>query len=438
VNQQRRWPLALLVSLAMLVVPLCAWLLFPRPSSPPPRAPRPRPTVAEIVAPPTDSARPAAAPLPRPARSAATKEDEPPAEEGVTGTVVDAEGQPVARAFVGCDDRSSHLSASADDEGRFRLPAEASGCLVIAHHPQHPSSDRVRVEAGKDNIVKLGAGGAIAGVAVDEQGAPLTSYRLTVELFLPKAEGIELGPRGRPIKVDDPAGAFKWERLPPGKYVLGASAQGHPPGKSETVEVEIGQTTRNVRIVVPRGATLSGTVIDAETRKPIEGAIVRLDGMTGGGPDPIAPATSDASGAYSLVGVPPGPFSVRAEREGYKSRILSGITTKGASSIREDIQLKPRGDGGADSELEGIGAILSPTPQGIVVASLVESGPAAKAGVERGDRILRIDGVAATEMTLSDAIQRLRGPEGSRVSISLAREGSATLEVTVRRERIER
>ena len=115
-----------------------------------------------------------------------------------------------------------------------------------------------------------------------------------------------------------------------------------------------------------------------------------------------------------------------------------GITTKGASSIREDIQLKPRGDGGADSELEGIGAILAPTPQGIVVTSLVESGPAAKAGVERGDRILRIDGVSAAEMTLSDAIQRLRGPEGSRVSISLAREGSATLEVTVRRERIER
>ena len=134
----------------------------------------------------------------------------------------------------------------------------------------------------------------------------------------------------------------------------------------------------------------------------------------------------------------PGRFSVRVEREGYKARIVSGLSTRGASTVREDISLRARGDGGADSELEGIGAILAPSPSGIVVMALVEAGPAAKAGLRKGDRLSRIDGASAAEMTLPDVIQRLRGPEGSRVSISVVRDSGTNLEVTVVRERIER
>ena len=138
------------------------------------------------------------------------------------------------------------------------------------------------------------------------------------------------------------------------------------------------------------------------------------------------------------MGVPPGPFSVRVEHDGYKTRIVPGLTTRGASTLREDITLRARGDGGSGSELEGIGAILVPTPSGIVISSLVENGPGAKAGLRRGDRLLRIDGVSALEMTLPDAIQRLRGTSGSRVTISITREGEGNLDVTVTRERIER
>ncbi len=437
---RRAWSFALAIFAAMLAVPVVVWLVLPSPGSPPARSPRPRATTAALAPSRETTPENTAAPPPRAtATPAVTKEDEAPVEDGVAGTVVDAEGQPVARAAVGCDDRGSHLTSSTDAEGRFRLPVEASGCSVVAHHPQHPSSERVRVEAGKDNVVKLGSGGAIEGVVVDPQGTPVPAYRLTVELFLPKTEGIDIGARGRPTRVDDAAGAFRLDKLPPGKYVLGANAEGHPPGKSDTVEVEVGQTTRNVRIALPRAATLSGTVRDEETRKPLAGATVRLDGMAGGGGfDFAAPVTTDAEGAFSLVGVPPGPFSVRVERDGYKSRIVSGLTTRGAAVVREDVTLRSRGDGGGDSELEGIGAILAPTPAGIVVTSLVETGPASKAGLRRGDRIVRIDGVSALEMTLPDAIQRLRGPSGSRVSISVAREGEGNLDVTVTRERIER
>jgi hypothetical protein len=227
--------------------------------------------------------------------------------------------------------------------------------------------------------------------------------------------------------------------MPAGKYVLVASASGQPPGKSESVDVDIGQTARNVRIVLPRPATLTGTIRDEESRQPISGAVVQLDGMPGlGGPNANAPATTDEQGNYSLAGVPPGPFSVRVEHSGYKGRIVAGLTTRGLSSIREDISLKPRGDGGSNSELEGIGAMLSPSPRGIVVSGVIESGPAANAGLKRGDRFVRIDGVSALEMTLSDAMQRLRGPERSSVSVTVARDGESNFDVTIVRARIER
>lgn len=439
-NESRRgWRLAALASSALLIVPLIVWFLLPAPTAPPPKKPRPRPSVAAAVAEPAPPRPGPAPPAPAPRPIATKSNDDAPAEEFVTGSVVDADGQPVSRAAVGCDDRSSHLTTTTDADGRFQLPLEASGCSVVAHHSQFPSSERTRIEAGKDNVVRLGAGGTIEGVVVDEQGRPVASYRLSVELFLPKTEGTDLGPRGRPRQVNEDSGSFRLERLPAGKYVLVASASGQPPGKSDSVDVEIGQTTRNVRIVLPRAATLTGTIRDEATRQPIAGAVVQLDGMPGGGgPNANPPATTDEQGNYSLAGVPPGPFSVRVDHSAYTGRIVAGLTTRGASSIREDINLKPRGDGGANSELEGIGAMLAPSPNGVVIASVIESGPAANAGLKRGDRFVRIDGTSALEMTLSDAIQRLRGPEGSRVSVTVAREGEGNIDVTVVRARIER
>lgn len=437
-ERRRGWPLALLASSALLIVPLFVWFLLPNPGPLAPRKPRPRPSVVATVAeaePP--SPRPASpAPAPRPV---VTKpNDDPPTEEFVHGSVVDADGQPVSRATVGCDDRSSHLTTITDTEGRFLLPMEASGCSVVAHHPQSPSSERTRIEAGKDNVVRLGAGGTIEGVVVDEQGRPIASYRLSVELFLPKTEGTNLGPRGRPQQVNEDSGSFRLERMPAGKYVLVASAPGQPPGKSDSVDVDAGQTTRNVRIVLPRPATLTGTIRDEETRRPIAGAVVQLDNMPGGGgPNANPPATTDQQGNYSLAGVPPGPFSVRIEHDAYIVRYVSGLTTRGATSIREDINLKPRGDGGTNSELEGIGAALAPSPNGIVIASVIEAGPAANAGLKRGDRFVRIDGTSALEMTLSDAIQRLRGRAGSRVFVTVAREGEGPIDVVIVRARIE-
>src|SRR5262249_31568702 len=130
----------------------------------------------------------------------------------------------------------------------------------------------------------------------------------------------------------------------------------------------------------------------------------------------------DEKGAYSIEGAPAGPFSIRVAHERYRTKIVPGITVRGATAT-QDVELQPRGDGGAgDTELAGIGALLVPGPQGVSVSWVLDGGPAMAAGLHLGDVLVRIDGLDVQGLSMTDCVQRLRGPEGSRVLVTVRRE----------------
>ncbi|MFT3773544.1 MAG: carboxypeptidase regulatory-like domain-containing protein [Minicystis sp.] len=287
--------------------------------------------------------------------------------------------------------------------------------------------------AGRDNVLTLEVGGAIEGDVVDERGQAITSFQLGMESYQGSSNETLLG---QTRSIENPRGTFRWENLSAGTYVLSASTEGRPVGRSRAIEVELSRTTHHVRIVIPRGATLSGRIIDAEDRKPLAGATVAFDALTNSGLGG-AFATADENGNYSLAGAPPGPFSVRASREGYISKIVPGLVTRGADAIHQDIELRRFVEGGPRDELAGIGAVLAPTPAGVVIGPLVPGGPAERAGLRRGDRIMRIDGVDASAMPMTDCVQRLRGADGTIVSVQVAREGK-TLDFDVVRRPVAR
>ncbi len=82
-----------------------------------------------------------------------------------------------------------------------------------------------------------------------------------------------------------------------------------------------------------------------------------------------------------------------------------------------DMQVQTRGEFG------GLGIEVTMDNGIVKVVSPIDDTPAAKAGIEAGDLITQIDGEAVTGMSLSEAVEKMRGPVDSKIKLTLARKG---------------
>ena len=62
----------------------------------------------------------------------------------------------------------------------------------------------------------------------------------------------------------------------------------------------------------------------------------------------------------------------------------------------------------------------------IVVIAPIEGGPACRLGILPGDIISRIDGESTVPISSYDAMQKLRGEKGTKVTVTFVREGSTS------------
>jgi len=74
-------------------------------------------------------------------------------------------------------------------------------------------------------------------------------------------------------------------------------------------------------------------------------------------------------------------------------------------------------------EFGGVGMVVTMKDGVLTVVSPIEDTPAWRAGVKAGDRIIKINGVSTKGMTLMEAVKKLRGPKGTKVTITIVREG---------------
>jgi len=72
---------------------------------------------------------------------------------------------------------------------------------------------------------------------------------------------------------------------------------------------------------------------------------------------------------------------------------------------------------------EGLGLEITLKEGILTVVSPIEDTPAYKAGIQAGDQILKIDGEATKTLTLMESVKRMRGPKGSKVTLTIMREG---------------
>lgn len=87
--------------------------------------------------------------------------------------------------------------------------------------------------------------------------------------------------------------------------------------------------------------------------------------------------------------------------------------------------------------LQGIGAELSVKDGNLVVISPLKNSPAEKAGLLPGDIVYKIEGKLTNEMTLFEAVIKIRGQKGTSVTLTVIRKGvSSPFDVIIVRDNI--
>ncbi|MFH1262685.1 MAG: S41 family peptidase [Pseudomonadota bacterium] len=88
-------------------------------------------------------------------------------------------------------------------------------------------------------------------------------------------------------------------------------------------------------------------------------------------------------------------------------------------------------------EFEGVGIELSVKNEALTIVAPIEDSPADRAGIKAGDTILKINGTPTKGMFLLEAVKKLKGPQGSKVTIQLQhKDATEAYEVTLTREKI--
>ena len=89
-----------------------------------------------------------------------------------------------------------------------------------------------------------------------------------------------------------------------------------------------------------------------------------------------------------------------------------------------------------DAEFEGIGIEFNIMDGYITVISPIPETPSSVAGLQSGDKIVRINDESAYKITQKDVFEKLRGPKGSQVEVTIRRSGTDDFSVTLTRAKI--
>ena len=93
----------------------------------------------------------------------------------------------------------------------------------------------------------------------------------------------------------------------------------------------------------------------------------------------------------------------------------------------QDMQVQTKGEFG------GLGIEVTMEGGFVKVVSPIDDTPAFRAGLKPGDLVTHLDGEAVQGLTLTQAVEKMRGPKGSQIQLTIRRRGEAPFDVTITR-----
>jgi carboxyl-terminal processing protease len=84
----------------------------------------------------------------------------------------------------------------------------------------------------------------------------------------------------------------------------------------------------------------------------------------------------------------------------------------------KEMQVETRGEFG------GVGIQIGVKDNRLAVIAPIEGTPAHRAGIKAGDFIIKVNEDPTKDLTLMDAVQKMRGPKGSKVNLTIQRDGA--------------
>jgi hypothetical protein len=229
------------------------------------------------------------------------------------------------------------------------------------------------------------------------------------------------------LSVVDPAGRFDMDGLPAGPARVMVAAPGQAPSAPIAVTIpEPGAEPAWVEVVLSAGGTLQGLVVTRETRAPVAEAEIEVEGQLDMGASALpvrARASTGADGRFSIGGLPDRPLSLFVAAREHHGRVVSGVHV-GEGEVEGPIEVElSRVASGEEPtvELVGIGVVLTAADGGLRIARVVAGGGAAEVGLVPGDDIVRIEGRPVRELDFDAAVQLIRGPEGSIITLGVRR-----------------
>jgi carboxyl-terminal processing protease len=112
--------------------------------------------------------------------------------------------------------------------------------------------------------------------------------------------------------------------------------------------------------------------------------------------------------------------------------MLSGLDPHSAYLVAEEYQELKEGTTG---QFGGLGIEVTMENGYVKVVSPIDDTPAQRAGIKTGDLIIRLDDKPVKGMSLADAVKMMRGEAGSKILLTVVREGSeAPLKISLIRD----